>query len=126
MSFSLQILSVSLGSALGGVSRFLLSRTLNPLWVNFPLGTFFANIAGCLLLGFFNGLFSKGNFLTPEIRLAFTVGFCGSFTTFSTFLSESISIFSRGRFDTFFYMAISLILGIIALLFGMWLASKVR
>lgn len=93
------LLFVGLGSFLGGISRFGLSR-----WVqghgtgNFPYGTLVVNLLGCLLIGVFYGWFDRARIFDPDLRLLLTVGFCGGFTTFSTFAHEGLSLFQSGNF----------------------------
>lgn len=85
------ILAVFIGSGLGGVCRYLCSRGIQALAPHaaFPWSTFAVNLIGCFIIGLLYGLFDKSNILSPELRLLLTVGFCGGFTTFSTFINES-------------------------------------
>lgn len=85
------ILAVFIGSGLGGVCRYLCSRGIQSLAPHtaFPWGTFAVNLIGCFIIGLLYGLLNKSNLLNPELRLLLTVGFCGGFTTFSTFINES-------------------------------------
>ena len=62
---------------------------------SFPWGTFLVNIIGSLLIGFLVGFVSKG-VLSPEMKLLLVTGFCGGFTTFSTFASESFGMMKAG------------------------------
>ena len=120
-----EILAVATGSALGGSFRFLISKALNPLFLLFPAGTFLVNISGCFILGFLNGITDRQNIFTPEIRLLFTTGFCGSFTTFSTFLYESSTLLSQGKFYFLLYLFTSLATGFFAVYAGSFLANKI-
>jgi CrcB protein len=114
------LLIIGTGSFLGGVSRFLLSRLVQNMSLSsFPYGTFTVNILGSLLIGFLYGLSVKENILTSEWRMFLTVGFCGSFTTFSTFIHENVALLRDGDFFHFaFYTGLSIFLGIIAVFFG--------
>ena len=114
------ILIIGTGSFIGGVSRFLASRyTQNTVISGFPFGTLFVNILGCLLIGIFYGMSERGNFMSAEMRLFLTVGFCGGFTTFSTFASENLSLLKDGNFFYFaLYTALSVFLGLMATYFG--------
>ena len=86
---------------------------------SFPLGTFAVNITGCLLIGLFYALSEKGNLLTPEWRMALTTGFCGGFTTFSSFAHENIDLLRTGDYLFFgLYIAGSVVLGIAAVFLG--------
>lgn len=114
------ILIIGTGSFIGGVSRFLASRYIqNTIISGFPYGTLFVNVLGCLLIGIFYGMSERGNFMSPEMRLFLTVGFCGGFTTFSTFASENLSLLKDGNFFYFaLYTALSVFLGLMATYFG--------
>ena len=81
---------VGMGSFLGGGSRFIVSKVIQA-WapLSFPLGTFAVNILGCLIIGFLSGLHWPGGWMSPSMKLVLTTGFCGGFTTFSTFMNES-------------------------------------
>lgn len=118
------ILLVGFGSFLGGVCRFLSTRLIGEhLFGIFPFGTFAINIAGCFLIGLFYGISEHG--LSPNVRLFLTVGFCGGFTTFSTFANESLQLFKAGNVLTFaLYAGLSVFLGILAVYAGN-MATKV-
>jgi fluoride exporter len=114
------ILIAGTGGFLGTVSRFLTSRYFQNLFLSsFPFGTFIVNVTGCLLIGIFFGLSQKGNILTPEWRMFLTVGFCGGFTTFSTFAGENLALLKDGNFFYFaLYTGLSVFLGLMATYLG--------
>jgi CrcB protein len=120
------LLIAGTGGFLGTVARFLASRYFQNLFLtSFPLGTFVVNITGCLLIGIFYGISDRGNFLTPEWRMFLTVGFCGGFTTFSTFASENIALLKDGNFLYFaLYSGLSVFLGLIATYLGNMMIIK--
>ena len=121
------LLIIGTGSFLGGVSRFLLSRLVQNMFLSsFPYGTFAVNILGSLLIGFLYGLSVKENILTTEWRMFLTVGFCGSFTTFSTFIHENVALLRDGDFFHFaFYTGLSIFLGIIAVFLGHYITKMI-
>lgn len=76
------IIIVAIGSGIGGVLRFLLSKIIQgSVFTAFPLGTMTVNILGCLLIGIFYGLFDRGALLNPNLKLLLTVGFSWSIGT---------------------------------------------
>lgn len=114
------LLIIATGGAIGSIARYI-TQVLLYRWhpTVFPLGTFMVNITGCLLIGIFYGLSEKGNLLSPEWRLFLTTGFCGGFTTFSTFAFENTSLLKNGDFLYFGMNAIgSVILGIAGVYLG--------
>ena len=113
-------LIVFAGSGFGGIVRYGMQNWIFRLYpYSFPLGTFTVNICGCLLIGLFYAISEKGNILSPEWRMALTTGFCGGFTTFSTFAYENINLLRTGDYLFFvLYIAGSVILGIAAVFLG--------
>jgi CrcB protein len=114
------ILIIGTGSFLGGVSRFLTSRFIQNYAISaFPFGTFVVNIFGCFLIGFFYGLSERGNILNAEWRMFLTVGFCGGFTTFSTFANENVALLRESDFFYFaLYTSLSVFIGLLATYLG--------
>ena len=95
-------MAVGLGSFLGGISRFLIGRLIqHHASTSFPLGTLAVNILGCFLVGLLLGLSERGGPGNAEWRLFLTVGFCGGFTTFSTFTLENLALMRDGNFFLF-------------------------
>jgi fluoride exporter len=114
------LLIVGTGGFLGSISRFLASRFVQNIFPEpFPLGTFLVNIAGCFLIGAIYGASEKSSLLTQGWKLFLAVGFCGGFTTFSTFANENLALLRDGEFFMFFlYTTLSVILGIAATFTG--------
>jgi len=85
----LPLLLVGLGSMLGGVSRYGLTLvTQNISAFSLPFGTLLSNLAGCLVIGVLAGVTGKTGILSTEMRLLVATGFCGGFTTLSSFIYE--------------------------------------
>ena len=85
----------------------------------FPWGTFIVNVAGCLLIGILWGITSRFQSLSPAFSLLLIVGFCGGFTTFSTFSREGLTLLQANNFLLFSLYAIgSVVLGILAVTLG--------
>ena len=91
------ILVISIGAALGAVSRWLLGLALNHLFPLIPLGTLAANLLGGYCMGLCMGLFASHPSLPPEWRLFLATGFLGALTTFSTFSAETVTLIQQGR-----------------------------
>ena len=86
-------LIVSLGAALGGGLRYWVSNiTYKFLPATFPYGTLAVNVIGSFILGVIIFMFDDKQLITPGLRLFIAVGFCGGFTTFSTFSLETINL----------------------------------
>ena len=113
------LLFIGSGSFIGGVSRYYVSKLLQQtILFSLPIGTFVVNILGSFLIGFFFGL-SEKTVVDPEWRLLLTTGFCGSFTTFSTFANENLMFLRDGQFTNFIsYTSVSIILGLVAVYLG--------
>ena len=74
---------------LGGISRYSMSLvTQNFVFMSFPFGTLISNIVGCLVIGFIAGIAATTQILSTEMRLLLATGFCGGFTTMSSFVYE--------------------------------------
>lgn len=114
------------GSFVGGGLRFLVARATGALFGGvFPMGTFVVNILGCLIIGFVSGL-PAANYLSPQTRLLLTTGFCGGFTTFSTFMNENANFLSAGNYlTTSIYIVLSLAAGLLCVWAGNALAKIV-
>lgn len=122
-----QILFIGLGSCLGGILRWAVSQFFSKLsWGAYPWGTFVVNILGCFCIGLFYALFEKYEIGNQELRLFLTVGFCGSFTTFSTFINENVSLLQGNSVAlSIAYMTISIIVGMLALLLATFLVRHI-
>ena len=114
------LLLVGTGGFLGSISRFLASRLIQEnLPVAFPFGTFSVNITGCFLIGLIYGFSERSSLLTSEWKMFLAVGFCGGFTTFSTFANENLALLRDGDFFHFLlYTGLSVFLGITATFLG--------
>src|SRR3954471_6417135 len=110
---------VALGSAVGGVARFLLASMLQQrAGPSFPVGTLVVNVTGSLLLGFLMHFALSTPAVSTEVRALLTTGFCGGYTTFSTFSYEAMMLGEDGQYSR---AAVYIALSIGASLVGVWL-----
>ena len=92
-------LIVSVGAALGGVLRFAISNvTYKFLSTSFPYGTLFVNVIGSIILGFLMYYFDDKEMLSTNLKLLLAIGFCGGFTTFSSFSFETLNLFRDSEY----------------------------
>lgn len=118
------ILIVGTGSFFGGAARYAISLVMNNLSKGFPWATLAANLLGCLLIGILWGYFSRSSNDGSNWALFLTVGFCGGFTTFSTFSKEALMMLQAGNLWNFAgYIAMSVIAGIALVALGFWLVK---
>jgi CrcB protein len=117
---------IGLGGFLGTVARYLAQQMVYRYYpVTFPYGTLAVNLLGCFLIGIFYALSERGNLLSPEWRMFLTTGFCAGFTTFSTFTYESVNLINgREYFACGVYAIVSVVGGIAATVFGIWLMKS--
>lgn len=114
------ILTIGIGGFFGSIGRYLVSAGMQQfILAAFPLGTLAVNILGSFLIGLIYGFSEKGALLNSDLRLFLTVGFCGGFTTFSTFSHESLMLLRDGQTAYFLiYTFGSLIAGLGAVVLG--------
>ncbi|MDE7470510.1 MAG: CrcB family protein, partial [Paramuribaculum sp.] len=85
----------------------------------FPMGTFLVNIIGCFIIGLLFGLLEKAHVMTPGENVLLITGFCGGFTTFSSFADDMWVLINNGDWSTFIlYLSMSVIFGILLVLAG--------
>lgn len=117
-----QLVLVFIGGGFGSVLRYVIGKWLNNTENGIPYGTFAANILGSLLIGIILGYAAKNETISQNTTLLLATGFCGGFTTFSTFAYESHVFLKSGDFTTFaFYTIASFAIGFLAVFAGMYL-----
>ncbi len=95
----MNILLIAIGGALGSVCRYLVSSAvLRALGTLFPAATFAVNVIGCALFGVIVGLAQERVALTSEMRAFLLAGVLGGFTTFSSYMNESVMLVRDGQF----------------------------
>jgi CrcB protein len=127
MEIMTRIAFIAFGGALGAVARYLISISpLANIFERFPLPTFVINVLGSFLLGFLLILLTDRVAISEGVRMGIIVGFLGAFTTFSTFEAEIYGLARERAFTaSIVYMVLSVVVGFVALLAGIWLAKKV-
>ena len=117
------IIIAGAGSFVGGALRYAISLVMKGVGRGFPWATLSVNLAGCLLIGLFWGLFSRSSSADSSWALFLTVGVCGGFTTFSTFSKEALILLQGGNIWGFTaYVALSIVAGIALVALGYCLA----
>lgn len=119
-------LAIAIGAIFGALSRFYLTKGAEAIFgKDFGFyGTFFINVTGCLLIAYILTLATENiRIISPELRLMTTTGFCGAYTTFSTYGLESSALLGQGDITTLLiYFVGSAIAGMIAIQIGVLLA----
>ncbi|MGM9675697.1 MAG: fluoride efflux transporter CrcB [Bacteroidaceae bacterium] len=124
-----ELLLVCIGSFFGGGMRYLVAqlhdKLIGPSAVvcgSFPWATFAVNVIGCLLIGLFAGIAASGH-LPTQWKLVLVTGFCGGFTTFSTFMNENYLLGKDNMLMLAIYTLASLVSGMAALVVGYRIAG---
>lgn len=113
------------GGGVGTVARYGLSATIHKLFGSgFPYGTLVVNLIGCFLIGFLASIAGSKWTLGPEAKLLLIVGFCGAFTTFSTFIFQSAELMKTGEtLKVFINVSASVMVGFIVFRAGVFLGE---
>ncbi|MCX7550529.1 fluoride efflux transporter CrcB [Xanthomarina sp. F2636L] len=119
-----QLLLVFIGGGIGSALRFLVGKFLNNPDTGIPYGTFLANILGSLVIGIILGIAAKNNSISENHIALLATGFCGGFTTFSTFAYENHVFLKSGDFTSFaIYTIASFVIGFLAVFLGIFLVK---
>jgi CrcB protein len=123
-----QLLIVFIGGGLGSVMRFLVGKLLPYSGKGFPWNTFCVNLLGCLLIGLMSGYFLRNSTENEFSLVLFSIiGFCGGFTTFSSFANENLSFIRSGDFTIFLiYSLLSFTSGILMVYFGILIDKQLH
>lgn len=117
----LNYLAVFVGGGLGSICRYALGQYLPS--ASFPWATLAANLAACFILGYLTGYLLK-NSLDEHFKVLIGAGFCGGFSTFSTFSSETLKLGQNGlAWTALGYVGLSLVLGVLAVGVGVFWAG---
>lgn len=117
---------VAIGSALGGIARFWLGGFIQQrVGPSFPLGTLIVNITGSFVLGVLMRYSLQSEMVSPEMRTMLTTGFCGGYTTFSTFTYETAMLVEDGEYGrASLYVGASVAIALIGMFLGFALANQ--
>ncbi|XDD50742.1 fluoride efflux transporter CrcB [Leptospira sp. WS92.C1] len=126
MSFERTLLWIGFGGAIGSVFRYLLQYWFgNTLEFTLPWGTLIVNFLGSFVIGVVYALSEKFPGFDPNWKFFIASGFCGGFTTFSTFSYESFQMLKTGNYILFFgYAGLSVFGGIGLVFCGAWLVKN--
>lgn len=116
----IDLILIASGGFLGAILRYIVSKKLNHTSSFMYVGTFLINILGSFVLGFIVNIH-----LHTSVNLMIGIGFLGSFTTFSTFILESITLFeSKQNMQFLIYLVLTYTVGILFAFFGFWFAKS--
>lgn len=118
---------IALGSAIGGVLRYALTRATLSIDNGFPYGTILVNIIGCFVIGFFGTFTLHGDryAVSDHVRLFVMVGLCGGFTTFSSFSLQTLDLVRAGAWGrALANICVSVILCFLSVAAGHMLAHR--
>jgi CrcB protein len=113
------------GGFVGTCGRYLIGRWCAAIFHGtFPVGTFLVNIIGCFIIGLMFGLVGRTNVMTPGENVLLITGFCGGFTTFSSFADDLFLLGAKGEWTmSMTYALLSIILGVLLVYLGRWLVK---
>ncbi|HRU02099.1 MAG TPA: CrcB family protein, partial [Victivallales bacterium] len=99
MNYNSFLIPIAIGLAgfVGTLFRYGLSLAYQKYSLTLPIGTLFANIAGCFIIGFISAIAEQGEILSPEMRIILATGFCGGFTTMSSMIYETTQFLRDGE-----------------------------
>lgn len=120
-----KFLWISIGAVAGANLRYWVSDWAANRWgSNFPFGTLLINLSGSFMLGLIMAMVTDHYVIDPRLRLVLTIGFLGSYTTFSTYSFESISLLQQGQvWLALFNLLGSSLLGGVFALAGIWIGK---
>jgi CrcB protein len=118
---------IGTGGFIGSIARYLTQQGISRvLPVIFPYGTLLVNVSGSFLIGILYALTDRGNLVSPEWRFFLATGFCGGFTTFSTFSYETYGLLREGEYlFVFLYIVLSVTVSLLATVMGVTLIRSI-
>ncbi len=123
----MDLIAIFIGGGLGSLARFGLGRWLGFSENGFPIGTLAANLLACIVLGFFAGLLLQRFEMSRTVQLGVMTGFCGGFSTFSTFSHESLNLFQDEKTGlAILYIGLSVVICLGGIWLGQWMATLLK
>jgi CrcB protein len=119
---------VAVGAVLGGLARYLVSLVIFPI-AGFPLATLFVNVTGSFIIGFYGTLTGPDGrwFASVQQRQLVMTGFCGGYTTFSSFSLETVRLLQAGQTQTaLLNIAVSVVTWLLAVFLGYAAANRLN
>jgi len=118
---------IGIGGAVGSILRYTTGQYIAKQFPHaIPTGTLLVNIIGCLLIGFLIGFFDKQQIINAHLKLLLITGFCGGFTTFSTFAAEIYNLITNNQIpQALLYIGLSVILGLLAVWAGLSISKLI-
>jgi CrcB protein len=120
-----QLLLIFVGGGLGSITRFVLGKSIQAQFVRtFPFGTLGVNVLASLVLGILVGMFEAKTLTNPNYRAFIAIGFCGGFSTFSTFSNDTLQLIQNNRFsEALLNVLLNVVLCILATFVGLALTK---
>ena len=121
------LISVFLGGGFGAIIRYLVIEQVNKLFlVAFPFGTIAVNVIGAFLIGLLSSYLAERLDVSENVKMFLIVGFCGGFTTFSSFNIEFYQLFSNGEIlSSLIYVTTTFVLTVVAFYIGVSLLKLI-
>ncbi|WP_293931767.1 fluoride efflux transporter CrcB [Sphingobacterium sp. UBA6645] len=122
-----EVFIIGIGGAVGSILRYTTGQYIAKHFPHaIPTGTLLVNIIGCLLIGFLIGFFDKQQIINTHWKLLLITGFCGGFTTFSTFAAENYNLITNNQIpQALLYIGLSVILGLLAVWAGLSISKLI-